>query len=276
MKWNIITLFPEACSSMISVGVVGQALEKKIIEVNFWNPRNYTADKHKSVDDRPFGGGDGMVMLPEILSSTLGDVFKHNPGTRLIYLSPQGPLLTESKVKQLSCEANVTLICGRYGGIDHRVLVDFPQMEEISIGDYVLSGGELAAAVVVDSVSRKIPGVLGHSDSATEDSFSQGLLEAPMFTRPSLWRGQEVPAILKSGNHAKISEWRKQIAYLVTYWKRPAVFFEHIKQNPLLNRDWKNLDLLWSSLTEDEKKTLGFAGKVWNSQSVQKQVEEQK
>lgn len=219
MNFQVITLFPDLILQNFAVGVVGQAKEKGLIQLNAINPRQFTKDIHKTVDDRPYGGGDGMIMLAEVLAKSVESIPLEKRG-KIIYMSPQGQPLTDKIVRQLAEEENLTLICGRYGGVDQRFLNQYVD-QEISIGDYVLSGGELAAAVVIDSVSRMLPGVLGHGASKDLDSFSDGILECPNLTRPSQWQEQEVPAILLSGDHQKISQWRAMLAKLVTLQKRP-------------------------------------------------------
>jgi tRNA (guanine37-N1)-methyltransferase len=207
----------EACAW----GVVGQAIKKDILSVNVVTPRDYTSDVHRTVDDRPFGGGDGMVMLYEPLKKTLESLGEKRG--KVIYLSPQGRPLDDQMARELANEEKLTLVCGRYGGIDQRFLNSFVD-QEISIGDYVLSGGELGALVLIDSISRFVPGVLGHVDSAHSDSFAKGHLEAPLFTRPEANEAGTVPEILKSGHHAKIEEYRESIGALVTLAKRPDLY----------------------------------------------------
>ncbi len=228
MTFDIITLFPKMFDSPFSEGIVGQAVGAKKINLSFWNPRDYTSDKHKSVDDRPFGGGDGMVMLPEILKRVLSDIKgKNQPKKRrVVYLSPQGALLNQKKAKYLAENFDqIVLLCGRYGGIDERIIqteVD----EEISVGDYILSGGELGAMVLIDTVARFIPGVLGNEVSPLEESFKDNLLEHPLYTRPREFEGRGVPEVLLSGNHSKILEWRKEQSILRTLEKRPDLLRE--------------------------------------------------
>lgn len=222
MRIQVVTLFPELISSVSSSGVLGTAIRRGLLTVECIQPRDFAADLHRSVDDRPFGGGDGMIMMPEILSACVRRAREKGP-TRVIYLSPQGPRLDDAKVRQLSKEPSLTLICGRYGGVDQRAL-NVEVDEELSIGDYVLAGGELPAMVVVESVSRMIPGVLGHAESAHNDSFAEGVLEHPNFTRPREWEGCSVPAVLLSGNHLKIEEWKLRVSQLVTLKKRPELF----------------------------------------------------
>ncbi len=219
MRFHIISLMPELIGQFLDFGVVGAAFKKNLCQLNFYNPRDFAGDIHQSVDDRPFGGGDGMMMMAEPLQLCLESVGETG---RLIYLSPQGVLFKDSMARSLSRENQVTLVCGRYGGVDRRFIMK-NRIEEVSIGDYVLSGGELAASVLIDSVVRHIPGVLGHVCSASEDSFKEGLLEAPGFTRPGEWRGQKVPEILLSGDHKKIEEYRQMTALVTSLLKRPEL-----------------------------------------------------
>jgi tRNA (guanine37-N1)-methyltransferase len=251
MKFSIITLFPEMIEAIFSQGILSQAREKKIIEVEAISPRTATQDAHRTVDDRPFGGGDGMVMMAEPLTSILNKLHQQNSWT--VYLSPQGKKLTAAKAKELAEKKHLILVCGRYGGIDQRIINQFVD-EEISIGDYVLSGGELASAVVVDAVSRQIPGVLGHRESAETDSFSEkleGLLEAPSFTRPRLFGDESVPEILLSGNHQKIQEWKKQVSRLTTFKKRPDLLNLSTEEN-------EKMQVFWQSLSPAERAVLGL------------------
>ncbi|WP_415063727.1 tRNA (guanosine(37)-N1)-methyltransferase TrmD [Bdellovibrio sp.] len=227
LQIDVITLFPEMIESAVSHGVLGQALKGELLHVKAHTPREFASDRHRTVDDRPFGGGDGMIMLPETLEKTLQKVQHKN--SRVIYLSPQGNTLTDEKARSLSKEEHLIFICGRYGGIDQRIINAYVD-EEVSIGDYVLSGGELGALVIIDSLARFIPGVLGHGDSADKDSFSQGLLEHPNFTRPREYLGQEVPEVLLSGNHKVIEEWKEKVSALVTCKKRPDLFKEYLQQ----------------------------------------------
>lgn len=224
---EVITLFPEMIESAVTHGVLGQALKSELLSVRAHTPREFATDRHRTVDDRPFGGGDGMIMLPETLGQSIEKV-KHKT-SRVIYLSPQGQTLTDEKARELSKEQHLIFVCGRYGGIDQRIIQNYVD-EEISIGDYVLSGGELGALVIIDAVARFIPGVLGHSESAEKDSFSQGLLEHPNFTRPRQYMNQEVPEILLSGNHKLIAEWKLQVSALVTLKKRPDLFKIYIQE----------------------------------------------
>lgn len=219
MQFNVITLFPNMIQQALQEGVIGQAVSDRRVGVMTVNPRDFTSDVHKTVDDRPFGGGDGMVMLLEPLMSAL-DSIKDRRG-KVVYLSPQGRRWSDATAREWAAkDENVTLICGRYAGVDQR-FVNHCVDEEISIGDYVLSGGELGALVVMDTVARFMPGVLGNPESAGRDSFAQGLLEAPMYTRPREHALGAVPATLLSGHHAKIKSYREALAVAVTAMKRP-------------------------------------------------------
>jgi len=258
MKFQVITLFPKMIEAQVSEGVIGQAQGKGLLTVTCINPREFSTDNHKTVDDRPFGGGDGMVMLAEPLQKALtAAIEKSSKDPWIIYMTPQGTPLHQEKVQELAEKENLILICGRYGGIDQRVLNQFVD-EEISIGDYVLSGGELAAGVIVDAVSRQIPGVLGHLDSASSDSFSaklEGLLEAPSFTRPREWLGENVPEVLLSGNHAKIEKWKKQVSLLVTLVKRPDL----ILGLEISKKELSELKRFWKELEPSQREVLGLA-----------------
>jgi tRNA (guanine37-N1)-methyltransferase len=209
MHLVIITLMPDLFKTFFTDGVVGRAFDKGLCQVSFFNPRDYTSDVHKTVDDRPYGGGAGMLMLAEPLCQAV-EAAKAAVGqdARVVYLSPKGERFTQAKAQGLSEHKNLILICGRYEGIDQRV-IDACVDAEISLGDYVLSGGELAAAVVTDAIVRLLPGVLGNSASAQDESFSDGkTLEYPQYTRPALWRERDVPEVLLSGDHKKIQQWR--------------------------------------------------------------------
>jgi tRNA (guanine37-N1)-methyltransferase len=258
----VITLFPEMIEGALNFGVLSSAAEKGLVNIVTYNPRDFTEDRHRSVDDRPFGGGDGMVMLAEPLQKLLKHNFSKAEKPKVCFLSPQGKVLTHAKVKELSSEKEMILICGRYAGIDQRFINQFVD-EEISIGDYVLSGGEVAALAVIDAVSRQIPGVLGHQESAQKDSFAEGLLEAPSFTRPPDWEKQIVPEILLSGNHLKISQWRFFVSCLVTLKKREDIFWKFEKDFQPPSKRWgkltERLKLFWESdLTAQEKESLGL------------------
>ena len=216
MKFDVLTLFPEMFETL-DQSILGKAQEKNLIDINLINIRDFSKDKHKKVDDTPYGGGAGMVMRADIVYDAYQSV--KTPKTKLIYLTPQGKTLNQKKVEELSKEEHLVLLCGHYEGIDQRV-IDKIVDEEISIGDYVLTGGEIPAMVLIDSVSRYIEGVI-KNDSTKEESFSQGLLEYPQYTRPEIFQGEKVPEILLSGHHQKIDKWRKEQAIKITLEKRP-------------------------------------------------------
>ncbi len=259
MIFNVVSLFPEQLLQFMRVGVTGKAIEKNKVQLNTFNPRDFATDTHKTVDDRPYGGGDGMVLLPEVISTTLDAIDK---SSETYYLSPQGRPWTDGEAKEWSdSDVPKTLICGRYGGVDQRV-IDKYKIKEISIGDYVLSGGEIAAMAVMDSVIRKIPGVLGNETSAEEDSFSgEGGLEAPLYTRPSLWDGREAPMVLLSGHHEKINLARKVVSNLVTAIKRPDLISlegrMELNKNINIAKTWSAKELADWSLSRVELDELG-------------------
>jgi len=216
MKFNILTLFPEMFETL-KQSVIGKAIEKNIVEINLINIRDFSKDKHKKVDDTPYGGGAGMVIRPDVVYDAYKSI--KDKSTKVIYLSPQGKTLNQKMVEELSKEESLTLLCGHYEGIDQRV-IDKIVDEEISIGDYVLTGGEMPAMVLVDAVSRYIPNVLS-GESIKEESFSEGILEYPQYTRPEEFEGVKVPDILLSGHHENIEKWRKEEAVRITKIKRP-------------------------------------------------------
>mgnify|MGYP004617438109 CR=1 FL=1 len=216
MRFDILTLFPEMFKTL-NQSVIGKAIEKELININIINIRDFSKDKHKKVDDTPYGGGAGMVIKPDVVYDAYKSVEDKN--AKVIYLSPQGKTLTQEKVKSLSKEKHIILLCGHYEGIDQRVLEKIVD-EEISIGDYVLTGGELPAMVLIDAVSRHIDGVIS-KESTEEESFSEGLLEYPQYTRPEIFLGEKVPEILLSGHHEKIKKWREEKSLEITRQKRP-------------------------------------------------------
>ncbi len=216
MKFDVLTLFPEMFSSL-EQSIIGRAVENEKISVNLINIRDFSTDKHKKVDDTPYGGGAGMVMMPDVVDRAYNSIKDKN--AKVIYMSPQGKTLDQKKVEELSKEEHLVILCGHYEGIDQRV-IDKIVDEEISIGDYVLTGGELPAMVLIDSVSRYVEGVL-KEESIKEESFSEGLLEYPQYTRPENFDGVKVPEILLSGNHQEIAKWRKEKSLEITKKKRP-------------------------------------------------------
>lgn len=224
MQFNVISLFPEMFDAIKKFGITSRALENGIFNLNLTNPRDFTLDNHRTVDDRPYGGGPGMVMLAEPLTKAIqqAKAMQLNAGLQpwVIHLSPSGHALTHEKVMQLASKQSLILLTSRYEGVDQRLL-DAHVDEEISIGDYVLSGGELPAMVLMDAIIRQLPGSLGDADSANEDSFVNGLLDYPHYTRPEMYAEVKVPEVLISGNHAKIREWRLKQSLLLTRAKRP-------------------------------------------------------
>src|SRR4030081_2987856 len=209
MKIDIVTLFPEMCRAPLNESMMKRAQENKIVDLRIHNLRDWTTDKHHVVDDAPFGGGQGMVMKPEPIFAAVESL--RNEKSTVVLMTPQGNQFTQSLASELSQREHLIVICGHYEGIDHRVIEHLVDVE-ISIGDYVLTNGAIAAAVLVDAVVRLLPGVLGHEQSAIDDSFSGGLLEGPQYTRPAEFRGWKIPEVLVSGNHAEIAKWRKEQA----------------------------------------------------------------
>ncbi len=222
MKFTVVTILPELIEPALTAGVVGRAREAGVITVATVNPRDFTSDRHRTVDDTPYGGGPGMVMKPEPMLAAIGTAAGEPPARRIL-LSPAGAPLTQARVRELAQLPHLVLVCGRYEGIDERV-IETAIDEEISLGDYVLSGGELGALVIIDACARLVPGVLGEPTSADEESHSAGVLEYPHYTRPAKLGDMEVPEVLQSGNHAKIAAWRRQQALLRTARRRPDLF----------------------------------------------------
>lgn len=261
MWFGIVSLFPEMFSAVRDHGVVGRACDQGLISLNFWNPRDFTLDRHRTVDDRPYGGGPGMLMKVEPLQAAITAAKIHastqvalvggagDADLKTIYLSPQGKRLDQKHLVELSACSKLILIAGRYEGIDERV-IEAEVDEEISIGDFVLSGGELPAMVLIDALARWVPGVLGHDASAMEDSFVNGLLDCPHYTRPEVVAGKKVPDVLLSGNHQQIAKWRLQQALGRTYLRRPDL----LQQMTLTA---KHLALLEEYLSE---RGIGFSG----------------
>ena len=219
IRFGVVTLFPEMFSALTASGITSRALEAGLWSLKTWNPRDFTTDNYRTVDDRPYGGGPGMVMLAEPIERTLNAV-KSGGGGKVIYLTPQGKKLDHRKVMELSKQSSMTLLCGRYEGVDERLL-DRRVDEEISIGDFVLSGGELAAMALIDAVVRQLPGALGDAASAVEESFADGLLDCPQYTRPETYSGVKVPEVLMSGHHENIRRWRLKQALGRTWLRRP-------------------------------------------------------
>ena len=227
MIFDVITLFPQMFDALTQYGITRRAAEQSNYVLKTWNPRDFTSDNYRTIDDRPYGGGPGMVMLAEPLSAAISAAKQRQAASgvqksRVVYLSPQGRLLTHAVVKELVAQQDegLILLAGRYEGIDERLIRQYVD-EEISIGDYVLSGGELAAMVLIDSLVRQLPGVLGDAESAEQDSFVQGLLDCPHYTRPEVFNDEAVPPVLLSGNHADIQRWRLQQSLGRTWLRRP-------------------------------------------------------
>lgn len=221
MRIDILTLFPEMCNSVLGESIIGRARENGFVEINSINIRDYTKDKHNRVDDAPYGGGTGMIMQTQPIYDcfkSLCDTLGKRP--KLIYMSPQGKVLDQQKVKELANEENIAILCGHYEGVDQRIIDEIVD-EEISIGDYVLTGGELPALILADSISRMLPGVLANDDAFQQESHYSHLLEYPQYTRPVVWHDAEVPQVLLSGHHANIEKWRREQSLKRTYERRP-------------------------------------------------------
>ena len=222
MRFDVITLFPEMFSAIKEEGVIARGIKKSLLYINTWKLRDFSNNKHRNIDDAPYGGGAGMVMQVQPIRDCINKIKQDNPNTTVIYLSPQGQKLSHKMAVELSKLDSVTLLCGRYEGVDERI-IEFDIDREISIGDYVISGGELAAMVMIDAVSRQIPGVLGNQDSL-QDSFTDGLLDYPHYSRPETIDGQSVPAVLVGGHQANIDAWCTEQAEKNTQKKRPDLF----------------------------------------------------
>ena len=224
MRFDAVTLFPEMFDAVLDYGITRRALDRGLYRFKAWNPRDYTDDPHRSVDDRPYGGGPGMVMLAEPLDRALDAVQQElaveNLTPWVVHFSPRGRPLTHQRVMELRDKPSLVLLCGRYEGIDERLLQRRVN-EEISLGDFVLSGGELPALALMDALIRQLPGALNDADSAIEESFADGLLDCPHYTRPEVWQGEAVPPVLKGGNHVDIARWRLQQSLLLTQRHRP-------------------------------------------------------
>jgi tRNA (guanine37-N1)-methyltransferase len=236
MRFDVITLFPDMFEAARQ-GITGRAIERGQVQLQLWNPRDYTHDAHRTVDDRPYGGGPGMVMKVEPLRAAILEAKAAAPDSKVLYMSPQGRPLTQGAVQAMSEQPGLILLAGRYEGIDERLLEAHVD-EEWSIGDYVLSGGELPAMVLMDALIRLLPGVLGHEDSAVEDSHVDGLLDCPHYTRPEVIEGRAVPEVLLSGNHKAIREWRLMQSLGRTWLRRPDL----LESRPLTDEEQGLLD----------------------------------
>jgi len=248
MQFDVITLFPEMFAAITESGVTRRAFEQKKCELQFWNPRDFTTDRHRTVDDRPYGGGPGMVMMAKPLQMALHAARERQQTLgysrpKVIYLSPQGNPLNHTRVMEWAGQDGLVLLCGRYEAVDQRLL-DREVDEEISLGDFVLSGGELPAMALMDAVIRQLPGVLHDDASAVEDSFVNGLLDCPHYTRPEIFEDQCVPGVLMGGNHAEIAKWRRQQSLKVSLQKRPELIDQARKSGLLSKTDEQYLKLL--------------------------------
>jgi tRNA (guanine37-N1)-methyltransferase len=249
MKLDLITIFPELFGPFFEKGMVGQAVKNGLVNVHITNPRTFALDKHKSVDDRPYGGGDGMVMLPEVMAKAVESIPLE--GRPVVLLSPQGERLTDKMAREFSRSEGLVLVCARYGGVDERFIrahVD----REVSVGDYILCGGEVASMCLIESTLRFIPGVLGNVESAEQDSFSNGLLEAPLYTRPEVFRGMTVPSVLLGGHHQQIKDWRARVGLLRTHFRRPDLV------NPGQKEDLKQALAWFEGLSAEEKNVINL------------------
>ena len=246
MKFDILTIFPDMLEGPLTASILGKAADKGLIEINLHNLRDWAEGKHKVTDDTPYGGGDGMVMKVEPVAAALSELREKRPASRVLLMSPQGKVFQQADAERFSQEAGLVFVCGRYEGFDERIrsLVD----EEISLGDFVLTGGELAAASILDATARLLPGVLGAAGSAQGDSFSDGLLEYPQYTRPAEFKGVRVPEVLASGNHQLIANWRRREQLRRTLERRP----ELLESAPLSKEDLLYLDELRAALEQEQ------------------------
>lgn len=248
MQFDVVTLFPDMFTAIAQSGITRRAFEQRKCALSLWNPRDFTTDNYRTVDDRPYGGGPGMVMLAKPLEAAIAaakarQVQLEVPSPRVIYLSPQGQALTHRRVMQFAAEPGLVLLCGRYEAVDQRLL-DRCVDEEISLGDFVLSGGELPAMALMDAVIRQLPGVLNDEVSAVEDSFVNGLLDCPHYTRPEVYEGIAVPPVLMGGHHAEIEKWRREQALMATLKKRPDLIAKAREEGLLSRADEKFLSSL--------------------------------
>ena len=245
MKFDILTIFPDMLEGPLTASILGKAADKGLIEINLHNLRDWAEGKHKVTDDTPYGGGDGMVMKVEPVAAALSELREKRPASRILLMSPQGKTFQQADAERFSKEAGLVFVCGRYEGFDERIrsLVD----EEISLGDFVLTGGELAAATILDATARLLPGVLGAAGSAQGDSFSDGLLEYPQYTRPAEFKGVRVPEVLTSGNHQRVANWRRREQLRRTLERRP----ELLESAPLSKEDLLYLDELRAAMEQE-------------------------
>ncbi|MCQ2546048.1 MAG: tRNA (guanosine(37)-N1)-methyltransferase TrmD [Clostridia bacterium] len=247
MKIDVLTLFPDMFTPVTQESMIGRAVEKGIIDIRLTDIRDFSNDKHNKADDYPFGGGGGMVMMADPIFGAMEHVGAE--GRKVIYMSPKGKILDEAKIRELADMDSLVILCGHYEGVDQRVL-DYWNAEEISIGDYVLTGGELPAMVLIDSVARLLPGVLGNENSALDESVYSGLLEHPQYTQPREYRGMDVPEVLTSGNHKMIGLWKLRKALEITKERRPDLFEEFVSHRDDINEDGTK------RFSNDEKKII--------------------
>lgn len=238
MKIDVLTLFPEMFAPVTESSILGRAVEKGILDIRLTDIRDFSNDKHNKADDYPFGGGGGMVMMADPIFGALESV--HAEGRRIIYMSPRGRILDSDKINELASLDQLVILCGHYEGVDQRVL-DYWNIEEVSIGDYVLTGGELPAMVLIDSVARLLPDVLGNENSALDESIYSGLLEHPQYTKPREYRGMNVPEVLVSGNHKLIELWKFRQALMLTKTRRPDLFDEFVKEERSFSKDERKI-----------------------------------
>ncbi len=247
MKFNVITIFPEQLKKTLEFGVVGKAIEKKLIELNFIDPREFSDNDYGSIDDKAYGGGPGMVMQVEPILSSIEKVKKESKNNiKTVFLNPQGEQYTQKHAENFMQDNEIIIVSGRYEGFDERVIGLTKNSVEVSIGDYVLSGGEIASSVIIDSITRLIPGVLGDDQSAAQDSFTSGLLDHPHYTRPEIIRDKQVPSVLLSGNHKAIKRWRLKESIVTTFKKRPDL----LKKRKLSKDEQQLLDEYLEELDE--------------------------
>ena len=247
MKFNVITIFPEQLKKTLEFGVIGKAIEKKIIELNFIDPREFSDNDYGSIDDKAYGGGPGMVMQAEPILSSIEKAKKESKNNiKTVFLTPQGEQYTQKHAEDFMQDNEIIIVSGRYEGFDERVIGLTKNSVEVSIGDYVLSGGEIASSVIIDSITRLIPGVLGDDQSATQDSFTSGLLDHPHYTRPEIIRDKEVPSVLLSGDHKAIKRWRLKQSIVTTFKKRPDL----LKKRKLSKDEQQLLDEYLEELDE--------------------------
>ena len=247
MKFNVITIFPEQLKKTLEFGVIGKAIEKKLIELNFIDPREFSDNDYGSIDDKAYGGGPGMVMQAEPILSSIEKAKKESKNNiKTVFLTPQGEQYTQKHAEHFMQDNEIIIVSGRYEGFDERVIALTKNSVEVSIGDYVLSGGEIASSVIIDSITRLIPGVLGDDQSAAQDSFTSGLLDHPHYTRPEIIRDKEVPSVLLSGDHKAIKRWRLKQSIVTTFKKRPDL----LKKRKLSKYEQQLLDEYLEELDE--------------------------